>query len=364
MSMMLYNMFMPSPELCLLIEPNQIYSSPKQFVNLETRKMHLDVAERAAAGGMNVFVSECDPRDAFEASRQPGVYVFGGSADFGFDADVISEIRRQKLSHVSRRGLTQSSFSQMALPSVLAAPRYNGGTHKYVIDTPEQKATLLRFMERNASNASLLEARPFIETPSDRYTSYRLVYSAIGKLLAAGLLYSAPPDEMRILDYDDQFDESPLADLSNRYSPCYLGSRNVCSNVTLGGQVIPLMGEAPSVQDETAARVLGAHGIDPRRVTVPNKLLKAGDKVARIIGKRAGLVVGLDFLQTTTGSFLFLEANRGPGAETYATCWPGDIIDQGQTGKRRAMLSAAVDSIVATGEQPRELTYAAPLVGR
>ena len=49
MSMMLYNMFMPSSELCLLIEPNQIYSSPKQFVNLETRKMHLDVGEVGAA---------------------------------------------------------------------------------------------------------------------------------------------------------------------------------------------------------------------------------------------------------------------------------------------------------------------------
>lgn len=78
-------------------------------------------------------------------------------------------------------------------PYMIAVPADSGGFGKYFIERPEQLETFQRLVDYDHARYSLsdwYEVREFVPTPSNHYTSYRVITSPVGEILAAGLLYS------------------------------------------------------------------------------------------------------------------------------------------------------------------------------
>lgn len=215
------------------------------------------------------------------------------------------------------------------LPYVLALTDERGGDGKYLIETPEQhKKAVLYMRDRAASTPSVVGrvvARDFIRTPSDHYTSYRTLTTATGSIVAAGLLYSAHKKT------DDKLVTAYFLGLSNPDTRFFLGARDVRSNVSQGGRVIPLMGDNRRAITSEEREILAAHGIDPDNPALPEHLQEQSATIAWNHGRVNNMYNGTDFIQSESGEFFFLEDNADPGSETYRVCHFGNgRIDYGK----------------------------------
>jgi hypothetical protein len=240
-------------------------------------------------------------------------------------------------------------------PAFLAS-NLNGGYAKYLIENEAQfqkfHSLINYFSEYKLSN--MFEAREFISTPSDRYTSYRIVLSASGEPIAAGLLYSGhTKDQKKVIEVPrdrtwDQIGDNMLDGLENPISPFFLNARDTRSNINQGGGVIPLMGgrNARHITLEEEG-ILSEHGVDPRHIQVAHKLLEQVTIIGENIGKYYGMAVGVDFMQDVkTGKFYFLEANSGPGGRTVAECWDGGKENMSVAKEQRAVLEKSLSHLL------------------
>lgn len=76
------------------------------------------------------------------------------------------------------------------------------GKGKYLIESEEQHKTVRRFIKEQQDRdggigftGEDVEERVFVETPSDRYTPFRIIANAAGSVVAAGLIYSSHAKE-------------------------------------------------------------------------------------------------------------------------------------------------------------------------
>lgn len=197
------------------------------------------------------------------------------------------------------------------------------GFGKYLIETPEQHQRLQEFAAEELDSPYNVmtgaEEREFITTPGNHYSSYRLIMTAAGTMLAAGLLYSEHSVQSE-KPVTSNFD--PLA---SPYSDFYLEARDIRSNVSQGGRVIPLMGADRQPLQPADYAVLEDHGIDPDRPAVPSGLKEIASTVAQDYGRQTGLLFGVDFLQSVDGPMYLLEVNSGYnlGLNTFAACHEG-----------------------------------------
>lgn len=175
-------------------------------------------------------------------------------------------------------------------PFLLSYRAISMGHCKYLISTEEQLDTFLHFLEiyqdgdnPNSNYEQLFHVREFIPTPSDRYTSYRVLTTASGDIIAATLHYSAHTKGTATITKDQRaVDASSLLDtvkatLENPESPLYLNAPDVRSNLAVAGKSIPLMGgrnARPITPYEQT--VLEAHGIDPHTPRPPSKTASPG----------------------------------------------------------------------------------------
>lgn len=217
---------------------------------------------------------------------------------------------------------------------VLAFTSFARGHAKYLIERSEQLEKSLAAIEKIERSGhriiNCLEVRPFIRTPSDYYTSHRYVVAAgSGALLAAGLLYSAHSKyEGRVVENDrlyDTWNELTLFKqfVESRESPYFGEFRDIRSNVSNGGGVIPLMGSGHAPLTPKEERILKAH--KRGRIT---SLYRGMPAVASFIGKTCGpkidLCMGMDSLEDElTGGEALLECNAAPGSRTFNKCWMG-----------------------------------------
>jgi hypothetical protein len=174
----------------------------------------------------------------------------------------------------------------------------------------------------------------WIETPSDHYTSYRVIVSPVA-VLAAGLLYSRHTKDHRKerVPAHDPFDEHSrvttvpaiLDCFEDPRSPYFLNSRAIASNVSRGGRCIPLMGDNRRTLTAGEEIILDAHGIDRTQPSLPEHVRRPAMAVARQVGRTVGLVAGLDFLHDAgqLDTSQFLEFNTFPGFATWNECCNG-----------------------------------------
>ena len=236
---------------------------------------------------------------------------------------------------------------------VFMASSKDGGVAKYLVEEQGQldklQALCAAFPAYQLDR--LFEARQYIATPSDRFTSYRVLATATGEIIGAALLYSAhrKSEQARIVGrHDKHWDvvgKSLLSTLENPATPYFLNALDARSNVAQGGGCIPLMGNGASrPPSEVERAILAAHGIDADQVRLPAELHERASVIGKVLGKNAGIVVGVDFLQEAgTSRFHFLEINPEPGPQTYAACWLEDSVPSQEA--YRAMFQRSLASL-------------------
>lgn len=150
----------------------------------------------------------------------------------------------------------------------------------------------------------------YIETPSDYYTSFRILVDGYGNIHYGTLLRSPEKKGIRRVKERDQnpFDHS-FTYLHNPENIFCLDAPDIVSNVVRGGIDIQLNGT--SVNDEVNRSVLYIHGIDPDNPQIPDVMQQ---KAARIGIAMKGVFpfVGIDFIYDRQLNDFFLEANPGP----------------------------------------------------
>lgn len=347
----------------LLVSPNHepwagTLGSPRGVLSPESEaeKAALDAATIA---GASILRASFRDTTTWSTLDQPDTYSFGGRWQH------IEQLKQKSLNSADApktpwtKRLTESTDINKdildELPLVLASDA-QGGDGKYLLERPEQVRTAQKYVRESGSDPAegieLFELREFIPTPSRHFTSYRVLTTPTGEALAAGLLYSGHTDAAgrRVGDVPsrlDQYRSLSANPLENPYSPHYLGAADIRSNMQQGGSSIPLMGgDRARPISAYEAGILEAHGIDPDQPSVPPELLRHAAYIGRTIGKGAGLVAGLDFLQhRDTGDLYFLEANITPGTQTYANCHYGSRPDISSSQLRREMLFKSLASI-------------------
>lgn len=210
------------------------------------------------------------------------------------------------------------------LPYMLVVSEECGGDGKYLVETPQQHNIASSYIRARTQDSFVptdprsIIAKDFIRTPGERYTSYRVLTTATGTPVAAGLLYSAHKKN------DDKLVTASYGGLANADTQFFLGARDVRSNVSKGGRVIPLMGDNRRDITSDEQGILAAHGIDPDNPALPEAVREQSVAVARTHGRLNDVYNGSDYIQSESGEIFFLEDNVGPGSETYRVCHFGD----------------------------------------
>lgn len=231
---------------------------------------------------------------------------------------------------------------------VLARKDLERGKGKYLIDTKHQVAILGRLLdvEDNYSLLDFYDVLEYIPTPSEHYTSYKVVTNPRAEVLAATLVYSRHKKNAfdHVVELPNLQSTDDLKRVLFEYpeSEAYLGAKAVMSN-SGGGLQIPLMGDYSGTLRPGEAEILEAHGIDPSHPAVPEELLSLVGQLQPLT-RLAGLVSSVDFVQhQETRKFYFLEVNAGPGPTTFARCWLGDSE---QSNFYEAMYRHSIRSLV------------------
>jgi hypothetical protein len=236
-------------------------------------------------------------------------------------------------------------------PTLAYIEGLSGGDGKYALDTPEQKEKMKQLFENEPWAKQqfdrILTFKPIIETPSDRYTSYRVLTTATGDIVASGLLYSQEREEGQALTdttavNPDYYSPFMMDFLDDPRSPYCLNARDITSNVRAGGGCIPL---DPTNQSRPITakeqEILDAHGIEGQQA--PDVVKNAAQKIGKHLGGESALVYGIDFMQDTDGNIWFLEVNTGPGVQVMNEVANGGKkdIEQGY----RLLMGKTIDSV-------------------
>lgn len=249
-----------------------------------------------------------------------------------------------------------------SLPFVLKRPIHDTrGVNKYLINQPDQLETLKKYFAERDYMAENWFAEPYIATPGNVNSSYRLVVTATGQVIASALLYQPRIEGKKVTA---EFTDSKLGfkrnaegweDFADPESKWFLNADAVTSNVSTGGSIIPLRvsGEIGTELNPTAEEkdILGAHNIDDQET--PANLIKAAIDLGRGVGPSMALVLGVDFLQSEDGSHHLLEINAYPGTDSILTWWDIDPEVASTTRARRDRISD--DLIRVVGDSLKNL---------
>lgn len=233
----------------------------------------------------------------------------------------------------------------------------HGGKGIYLIEVPRQVEKIEKFLD--AEGKPLRDSfsfKKFIKTPSDYFTSYRVLVSAVGEVHASALVVSdRKKSQVSNIRSDKDLDKlmagitviQELIDYLEIYgSPYYLKSKKIVSNVASGGRVIPLDPTEKSRSiTEDEKRILAQHNIVDQKA--PEEIIKQAKAIGAGLGRRMGLMVGIDFIQDGEGNFYYLETNDVPGVRAYV-----ESKRKGRGSQRDAfveVMKEAVDDIIKSG---------------
>jgi len=201
------------------------------------------------------------------------------------------------------------------------------GFFQFLLEQPEQWGIFHKYVQTMSAIESDGEtASPpvreesylfqcYIETPSDRYTSFRVLTSFDGNILASGLFYSQHRKGEQKLEQRDSFTTGEPHDfLCDPKMPTFLDATDHRSNLARGGVCLPLKQGTLTAEEQS---ILQAHNIDPADPRLPETLRGYAEEIARVFGRQWGAVLGMDFIQSKDGKYSYLETNPDGDAELY-----------------------------------------------
>ncbi len=190
------------------------------------------------------------------------------------------------------------------------------------------------FLSRSGRKINFEE---YVETPSSRYTSFRIVVDAYGNIHSILLIYSAQDKQetqrtVRSMATDYKVAVTYDTYLLSPESPFYIPVPPIVSNHAQGGGQINFM-YFEDVDEQTRQlheQILLAHGFDPNNPKFPEHVLEWARKLGKAFRKE-GLWTGIDFIMDQNGKFKIMEMNLNPHID------PEDI---GYTEEQRRLIHA------------------------
>jgi hypothetical protein len=241
-------------------------------------------------------------------------------------------INNLKLPIPTTRKLIDLEKDNVSYPFIIKDPESRRWRNVYFIEDNEMLETFLSFLDSSSAtiswkkieyNASDLKKRllyqEYIETPSECFTSYRVMVSCTWSVMTSTLLYSGnkkyqkefTSKENNITDFTD------LLIIEN--SPYYLRSQRVTSNVSGWGSDIVLNPLPQSKKTNSYEQgLLWQHWLDTSYPEVPQLLIKASVEIANYLNEIwEGLIYGIDRIQDKQGRYYYLETNITPSTWPY-----------------------------------------------
>ncbi len=200
-------------------------------------------------------------------------------------------------------------------PYVLKDPFSQQGEGKLLVEDHSQHAKVISYLRsrRRASIAGLL-TEPFIETPSQFSTTFRINATPSGRIHSAAIARSLSAKSTVKATARDS--GRNLARLVEEGNPYFIDTHRIASNIEGDKTYIGLDFDGRWYEmtspTETDQQVLSNYDIDPDNPRLPDRVKKAAVDVARILGPGTGLHVGIDLIMGRDGLLHLLETNNNP----------------------------------------------------
>lgn len=223
----------------------------------------------------------------------------------------------------------------ISFPFILKNPESRKGREVYLVENFEMVEKIRSFLESSlvfipslggeifydpTFEREKLIYQEYIETPSDYFTTYRVLISCTGTIFASRLNYSEnTKDSLDLLVPQTTTGWHKRDILISKDSPFYLSSKKVVSNQSANGGGIVLdplpTSKKPSVLEE---EILTNHNLDPFHPSLPVVIRDYSIAIAKYLGSRKkGLIFGIDWIQSKDDQFYYLETNLSPGSKSF-----------------------------------------------
>ena len=183
----------------------------------------------------------------------------------------------------------------------------------------DEKTWLGKVRAENMPQPRQYFVQEFIETPGDRFTSYRVV--TVGDEIVGCVLNVSGQTKSEIMNGAKAKNlYEKLARMFNTYP--------IVSNVAAGGLQIPVSHDSYKQfreLEEWEKQVLRDHNIDPDNLGMPEPLRRLATEAGRVAAKYGLLISGQDWLQDRNGNLYFSEDNEYPalGLEIFNSLFLG-----------------------------------------
>ena len=271
---------------------------------------------------------------------------------------------------VEKTPLSETLSSSQPTPFVLKKANTARGVDKYLVSRPDQVDTLQRYAAKYGFMLDPWSTEPYIETPGNVNSSYRVVVTSTGLVIASALLYK-PREEVKKVDepfvtehrqaqgvfseYTRRDNKDGWSSFADHESEWFLNADVITSNVSTGGSIVPLkiageLGTNTKLTREQK-KVLRSHGIINQET--PTDILEASKAIGKGVGPEFSILMGVDFLQDQDGAHYLLEINPFPGTDSILTWWGIDPVKS--EGNRAKQDRISDDLIRVVGSSLRDM---------
>lgn len=211
-------------------------------------------------------------------------------------------------------------FANPFFPAVFKNEMTNGGEDKFLIETPEQLATIKEFYDSHIDNPTYKRAfegticQQFLETPGKYDTYMRVLVGGTGEVLGASIKCSTKT--MGSPSLNGLFEQVFL----NPASKYFIDAKKMF-NYYSGGDNITFTQPKYSL---VKAEILAELGIDPTHPEVPSEVIDVCENIMAKCNREIGVLCGVDFMfNKHDGKWYYLENQAFPAIEEWA--WANNI---------------------------------------
>ncbi len=165
----------------------------------------------------------------------------------------------------------------------------------------------------------------YVSTPSEFFTSYRVMVSCAGDVITSALLYSEnSKNSKELLQLKNKGKISKNTDiLVIPDSPFFINSQKVVSNISQGGGIIVLEPAGNSKEPTDVEKcILKDHNINSDTPRLPEAIKEKSKLIGKYLGESGiGLFYGIDWVQSKDGEYFYLETNLSPMCTFYVNAF-------------------------------------------
>ncbi|MFV0275199.1 MAG: hypothetical protein ACK5HL_03045 [Bacilli bacterium] len=268
-------------------------------------------------------------------AQKLGFTVITDIKDYKNDGPIVDLLGRSS----KKRGLIEeeiSNFSNVLVPLTLSVNEYilnpffpvifknataNRGEDKYLIENQSQLEKIIAVLDLPESKKLNLKnefvTQEYIAGIEGINSSIRVVTSCTGDILSSLFLMSTNKTSINKTKNFGIDIFNPCEYLNDPNSQYFLNSKNIISNASSGGRVLPLKNDENTIS-QTDKLILKLHNIDNENIDLPLEIVNQCKEIAPLFGSSKGIVLGIDFIYNSNDNkWYYLETNRNPSVDGY-----------------------------------------------